>query len=107
MTTALVTTPRDPQKCFRSFLSLVGRLHSEYGLTIAYVPLGDRLGTWDGPTSTILIDQDASVEDQAWFLFQIWQLITMGPPAIDPAAVREPRLALVPALSRSALAHLA
>lgn len=106
MTTALVTTPRDPQQCFSGFLSLIGRLHGEYGLTIVYKPLKDSVGTWDGPANTILIDQDASLEDQTWFLCQVWLLIASGTSAIDRAAMREPKLVLVPAL-RSALADLA
>lgn len=104
--TALATTPRDPQQCFSGFLSLIGRLHGEYGLTIAYTPLGDSIGTWDGPANAILIDQDASLEDQTWFLCQVWFLIMSGTSAIDPAATREPKLTLVPTL-RDALANLA
>lgn len=96
MTTALATSARNPQQCFDGFLSLIERLHGQYDLTVMYMPLGDRLGAWDGPTNTILIDQDATLEDQTWFLTQVWQLVSIGPSAIDPAAVREPRLTVVP-----------
>lgn len=96
MTTAIVTTPRDPQQCFSGFLSLFERLHGQLTLTVIYAPLHDKLGLWDSDTRTVTVNEAACLEDQTWFLNQVWQLVTIGPSAIDPAATREPRLALVP-----------
>ncbi len=106
MTTALATSARDPQQCFDGFLALIGRLHEQLGVTVAYVPLGDRLGRWDGPTHTVLIDRYAGLEDQLWLLNQVWLLLVSGTAAIDRAATRDPRLALVPTLP-VALSNLA
>jgi hypothetical protein len=106
MTTALAITVRDPQQCYSGFLSLMARLTGQLGVTVAYVPLGDRLGRWDGPTNTVLIDRYACLEDQMWLLNQVWLLLATGPSAIDVAATRDPRLTLVPT-PRVSLSNLA
>lgn len=106
MTTALATTARNPQQCFDGYIALVGRLHGELGVNITYMPLGDKLGAWDGPTLTVLINENAALEDQAWFLNQAWWYLVYGTSAIDEAAVREPRLVLVPT-PRVSFANLA
>jgi hypothetical protein len=106
MTTALATSARNPQECFDGFLSLIERLHGQLGVNVVYVPLGDRLGRWDGPTHTVLIDRYACLEDQMWLLNQVWFLIAAGPSAIDEAATRDPRLTLVPT-PRVTLSNLA
>lgn len=97
MTTALAgTTIRDPSQCFSGFLALIYRLRDELGFDIQYADLEHDVGDLDEFTGTIRIAQDAPLDDQAWFLNQVWLKVSIGAEAIDEGAVREPALYLVP-----------
>ncbi len=104
--TASVAPARDIEQCISGLLSITMRLKLQLGVAVTYSPLPEDLGTWDATTRTLTVDKDADLEDQTWLFLQVWQLLTMGRSAIDAAAIREPRLALVP-IPRESLSNLA
>lgn len=97
MTQALSTETNNLEQCLDGFISTLRRLSLEWGLTVEHGPLPHHdVGEFDPATRTVRIRHDAPLEDQVWFLSDVWFLLTFGPHATR-AARRQPHLQLVPA----------
>ena len=85
----------DPDLLLRSMPYLAQALHG-LGVTVRFTELrADVIGDWYGHNQTAIIRVDAHPRNQAWFLWQVLALLTVGPDG-SPAARRQSQLRLVP-----------
>ncbi len=94
------TTSPYPDECVNGLREATRRLRHELGVTIdhsADVPADD-IGWWESPTNTVTVREDATAEQQAWLLVQVWQMLVLDPSSTTGHTEQlTPRLRLVPA----------
>jgi hypothetical protein len=78
-------------------LEAMRRLTHDYGVKIEFEELRHDVGHWDGDTRTATVDTGSPLDDQVWFLVEVWQMCAIGLHATPEAEPMVPVLTLVPA----------
>lgn len=95
MTEAAVhPSPRDLPQCLAGLMEAMSRLSGEFGVVFKYDALAEDTGTYNAATNTVTIAPDAPIGDQFALVFEICQLLTIGPEAVRWGQ-RAPALRLV------------
>jgi hypothetical protein len=92
---ATQTAPQDLANCLDGYAEAGHRLIHDFGFDIRYAALGPDLGDYDGDRRLVLVNSAAPLEDQLWFLLQVWQLCAIGPHAVPEATYEHRTLRLV------------
>lgn len=87
--TAPDVAPRDLINVLDGYAEAARRLVIDFAITIMFAHLADDVGHFDGDIRTVFIDPCSPIEDQCWFLIEVWKFCAIGHcGAPDAIAVR-------------------